>query len=344
MIAPQDQPASRCRPPPGRPAPGDPVLFAAKESLPEPTAEGPEAARRRCRSTCSGPPRRSPRTWSGEIDRVAGRVRRVSGEDPVTNAIEFARYADGDFGWNINDPGHGFVIARADRPLDAAAAAPLSASGTWGPLLLTDAAEALPGRAARLPARPQAGLSQRPDPGLLQPRLADRRPGGDRGQPAGGDRRPRRAGQDRRAAEAEDRPRTSRPGPRQMSEAERPELLAALARGHGRGHPRPDRRRHPALRAAGPQPRPPPDRAAAADHPARIEGERKITELEDLARHSGEPRGRLSAAAAAGECALERALALLTPEARERAEAVAAIALPRPARRGASSRPGRPRT
>jgi hypothetical protein len=28
------------------------------------------------------------------------------------------------------------------------------------------------------------------------------------------------------------------------------------------------------------------------DHPARIEGERKIAELESLARHSGEPRGR----------------------------------------------------
>ena len=29
-----------------------------------------------------------------------------------------------------------------------------------------------------------------------------------------------------------------------------------------------------------------------ADHPARLVGERKIAELEDLARHSGEPRGR----------------------------------------------------
>lgn len=27
-----------------------------------------------------------------------------------------------------------------------------------------------------------------------------------------------------------------------------------------------------------------------ADHPARVEGERKIAELEDLATHSGEPR------------------------------------------------------
>jgi hypothetical protein len=30
-----------------------------------------------------------------------------------------------------------------------------------------------------------------------------------------------------------------------------------------------------------------------ADHPARLEGERKITRLEDLAEHSGDPRGTL---------------------------------------------------
>jgi hypothetical protein len=30
-----------------------------------------------------------------------------------------------------------------------------------------------------------------------------------------------------------------------------------------------------------------------ADHPARLEGERKIGRLEELARHSGEPRGTL---------------------------------------------------
>ena len=71
-------------------------------------------------------------------------MRRVSGEDPVANAIALARYSDGDFGWNVNDPGHGFVVARRDSPLDAAAAAPLSASGTWGPLLLTDSADTLP--------------------------------------------------------------------------------------------------------------------------------------------------------------------------------------------------------
>ena len=74
-------------------------------------------------------------------ERIGGSVSRISGEDPIANAIAFARYADGSFGWNINDPGHGFVLARDDAPLYAAAAAPLSASGTWGPLLLTDDAD-----------------------------------------------------------------------------------------------------------------------------------------------------------------------------------------------------------
>ena len=30
-----------------------------------------------------------------------------------------------------------------------------------------------------------------------------------------------------------------------------------------------------------------------SDHPARVEGERKIAELEELAEHSGDPRGTM---------------------------------------------------
>jgi hypothetical protein len=79
-----------------------------------------------------------------EIKDVAPQVQRIAAEDPVSNAIEFARYSDGEFGWNINDPGHGLVIAGTTRPMDAGATSPLSASGTWGPLLLTDAADVVP--------------------------------------------------------------------------------------------------------------------------------------------------------------------------------------------------------
>jgi hypothetical protein len=62
----------------------------------------------------------------------------------VQNALLFARYSDGSFGWNINDPGHGMELANDDRPLDAAAAASLASSGQWGPLLLTDTTDVLP--------------------------------------------------------------------------------------------------------------------------------------------------------------------------------------------------------
>jgi len=122
---------------------GDPVLFAERDALPKPTA----AVLRRHPEVpvyVLGPSSAISSKVVRRIARIDGRVRRVSGEDPVANAIALARYDDGNFGWNVNDPGHGFVVARADSPLDAAAAAPLSASGTWGPLLLTDSADTLP--------------------------------------------------------------------------------------------------------------------------------------------------------------------------------------------------------
>src|SRR6202167_5416533 len=59
--------------------------------------------------------------------------------EAVANAIAVARYSHGSFGWDIDEPGHGLVFVNASRPLDAPAAAPLSASGDFGPLLLLDA-------------------------------------------------------------------------------------------------------------------------------------------------------------------------------------------------------------
>jgi outer membrane biosynthesis protein TonB len=122
---------------------GDPVLFAAAGKLPQATAA---ALKRHTKVPVYvlGPSSAIPSSVVREIAKIDGSVHRVSGENPVANAIAFARYAEGSFGWNINDPGHGFVLARSDSPLEAAAAAPLSASGTWGPLLLTDGAATLP--------------------------------------------------------------------------------------------------------------------------------------------------------------------------------------------------------
>ncbi len=122
---------------------GDPVLFAAGDKLPKPTAAALER-HPDVPAYVLGPSSAISSQAIRAIAKIGPEVHRVSGEDPVANAIAFSRYADGDFGWNVNDPGHGFVLARDDSPLDAAAAAPLSASGTWGPLLLTDSAATLP--------------------------------------------------------------------------------------------------------------------------------------------------------------------------------------------------------
>jgi hypothetical protein len=68
----------------------------------------------------------------------------TSGADPADNAIAVARFSDGSFGWGVDQPGHGLVFASALRPLDAPAAAPLSASGDYAPLLLLEAPGAVP--------------------------------------------------------------------------------------------------------------------------------------------------------------------------------------------------------
>jgi hypothetical protein len=122
---------------------GDPVLFTAARALPPATAS---ALKRHPKVPVYilGPSSAISSDVFREVARIDPSVHRVSGEDAVENAIALARYSGGGFGWNVNDPGHGFVVARDDAPLDAAVSAPLSASGTWGPLLLTDDADTLP--------------------------------------------------------------------------------------------------------------------------------------------------------------------------------------------------------
>ncbi|HXS46827.1 MAG TPA: cell wall-binding repeat-containing protein [Solirubrobacterales bacterium] len=143
VIAPADEPAFAMPAAAWAARSGDPVLFANRDELPAATAT---ALKRHPRTPVYvlGPSSVISSDVIREISKITSRVSRVSGEDPVTNAIALARYGEGGFGWNVNDPGHGFAVARSDAPLEAAAAAPLSASGTWGPLLLTDSADTLP--------------------------------------------------------------------------------------------------------------------------------------------------------------------------------------------------------
>jgi hypothetical protein len=121
---------------------GDPVLFVTRNAIPPETRKA-LAFHQQPKIYLLGPPD----VVSAGVEKLLrrlGTVKRISGPDAVTNAIAFARYSDGAFGWNVVDPGHGLVFASDRRPLDAAAAAPLSASGNYGPLLLVDQPSPLP--------------------------------------------------------------------------------------------------------------------------------------------------------------------------------------------------------
>lgn len=130
---------------------GDPILFVSRDEVPRITLRA-LAERREARVYVLGPAAAVSQDVVRGLGRADGveRVRRVAGRTPVENAIAFARFAEGPFGWDLNDPGHGMVLASTERPLDAAAGAPLSARGKPGPLLLTDDAAQLPSQLERL--------------------------------------------------------------------------------------------------------------------------------------------------------------------------------------------------
>jgi hypothetical protein len=122
---------------------GDPVLFAGRDELPRATALA-LSRHRESPVYVIGPEDVIGEQVVRRIRRVAPAVQRIGEEDAVENSIAFARYAGSGFGWNINDPGHGLVLANAERPLDAAAASSLSAGSRWGPLLVIEDAGTLP--------------------------------------------------------------------------------------------------------------------------------------------------------------------------------------------------------
>jgi hypothetical protein len=115
---------------------GDAVLFTERDQLPGATRS---ALRKH---ELPGIYILGPRAVVGaNVERALqrlGRVRRIAGRGPGETAVAFARYSNANFGWGLRDPGHGIVFANAERTLDAAAGAILSASGKYGPLLLVE--------------------------------------------------------------------------------------------------------------------------------------------------------------------------------------------------------------
>jgi hypothetical protein len=134
---------------------GDPVLFVGPSGVPPATRQA-LLAHQRPHIYVLGPPSVISDATLGQL-RKYGPVKRMGASDPAANSVGFAEYRDpacaygqpcahvpGSFGWAIRSPGHGYVLLNAARPLDAAAAAPLSGSGDYGPQLIVDNASTLP--------------------------------------------------------------------------------------------------------------------------------------------------------------------------------------------------------
>ena len=121
---------------------GDSVLLTARNTLPKATEKALKEHEK------PGIFVLGPKTVISEkvVTRLKklGKVSRIEGATPVENAIAFARYEKGSFGWGVVVPGYNFTLAGTSRPLDAAASAALAAKGVFAPLVLTDRAEALP--------------------------------------------------------------------------------------------------------------------------------------------------------------------------------------------------------
>ena len=287
---------------------GVPVLFVTKDRVPPETraALAAFAGLTRPRIFILGPSSVVSPSVTRQL-RSFGRVERYGGKDPIANALGVARYRNGAFGWGVVDPGHGLVFARAGRPLDAVAAAPLSATGKFGPLLLLDDAPAPAADRPAVPARHPAGLQHRPRDRGLQSRLDHRQHEGDLRGPAIPHRRPAgdhpgsHAGLAAHTMSQAEHPDRLRPDHqvtlddvRQLMGASTPHFALQL------------RNRIAKL-----------IRGLPADHPARIEGEREIARLTalgldgELRGHAAEPGMRTLAsvsgdAAAAGHRRTER--------------------------------------
>lgn len=134
---------------------GNPILFVTGSTIPTATRQA-LLSDQHPHIYVLGPTSLIPQSVVTAL-RKYGTVNRVGAGDPASNSVAFAKYRDppcvsgqpcahvpGSFGWALESPGHGYVLINANRTLDAAAAAPLSSSGSFGAELLVTDPNSLP--------------------------------------------------------------------------------------------------------------------------------------------------------------------------------------------------------
>jgi hypothetical protein len=125
---------------------GAPILFVTRSGVPAATAsELRSLGRPTIYTVGSTAIDERVLTELGEFGEVK-RVESTEGEDATVagNAVAVSRFAHGSFGWGVREPGHGLAFANATRPFDGPAAAILSATGDYAPLLLLESPDRVP--------------------------------------------------------------------------------------------------------------------------------------------------------------------------------------------------------
>ncbi|OKP94923.1 cell wall-binding repeat-containing protein [Paenibacillus sp. P46E] len=112
----------------------EPLLYVSKRKIPEATAEALKARGGKAAIYILGPTSAVSADVEAQLQEY-GTVKRISGDNPYTNAIAFAKFKDeaNGFGWGITTPGHNLSLLTADSTMLAIAAAPLSHLGKHAP-------------------------------------------------------------------------------------------------------------------------------------------------------------------------------------------------------------------
>jgi hypothetical protein len=112
----------------------EPILFMENDSIPQATKDALEKRNGYAHMYVVAPESIIGEEMIEQL-REYGDVTRIAGETPTEMSIEFAKFKDvtTDFGWGVNKPGHGIVIASTKMPMLAVTAAPFAHLGKHAP-------------------------------------------------------------------------------------------------------------------------------------------------------------------------------------------------------------------
>lgn len=114
----------------------EPLLYVSSKGIPQATREALGKRDKQANIYVLGPTSVIPEAVADEL-KAYGKVTRISGEDPVSNAIAFAQFKDPDtkFGWGLTSPGHGLDFVSTETPELAIAGAPFAHMGKHAPMI-----------------------------------------------------------------------------------------------------------------------------------------------------------------------------------------------------------------